>query len=240
MKTSALAIAVLFTLSCKKEPPKGDLPPMPSGAATAAAPATPPPAPAPAAPAEPGATAAAPGNPHGGMAPEPTPPRALEQLADGSYVVGPFAMTVPKDWTVRATKSRMRVAEIVLPGKQGEQPELIIYFFGATGAGTVDANMDRWLGQIQQPDGKPSRDVAKLEKTKFGGQDATFVSVSGRYVAAAMPGATDAVDKADQTLLGAIVGSPAGPYYFKLVGPKATVDASTATFKKMLESLKLR
>jgi hypothetical protein len=40
-----------------------------------------------------------------------------------------------------------------------------------------------------------------------------------------MPGGGDPIDKADQALIGAIVASPKGPYYFKLVGPKKTVDA---------------
>ena len=106
--------------------------------------------------------------------------------------------------------------------------------------GSVDDNLDRWLGQFTQPDGKKSRDVAKIEKTQLAGQDATVVSVAGHFEAQAMPGATDAVDKQDQALLAAIIASPSGPYYFKLVGAKATVDAQAAAFRAMLTSLKLR
>ena len=93
--------------------------------------------------------------------------------------------------------------------------------------------------QCEQPAGKASRDGAKIDKTKVGGQAATFVSVTGRFVAQAMPGATQTVDKPDQALLAAIVGSPQGPYYFKLVGAKATVDANAKAFRSMLESLKV-
>ena len=143
----------------------------------------------------------------------------------------------PPKWTVKPVTSSMRAADFLLPGNDAE---LIVYYFGENGAGSIDENLDRWFNQFQQPDGKKSRDAAKIEKLKFGGQDATYVSVSGRFVAGAMPGATEAVDKADQRMLAAIVASPSGPYYFKLVGSKATVDANTAAFTAMLTSLKLR
>jgi hypothetical protein len=55
-----------------------------------------------------------------------------------------------------------------------------------------------------------------------------------------MPGATEAVDKQDQALLAAIIASPSGPYYFKLVGAKPTVDAQAKAFRSMLQSLKLQ
>ncbi len=55
-----------------------------------------------------------------------------------------------------------------------------------------------------------------------------------------MPGGGDPIDKADQSLIGAIVASPKGPYYFKLVGAKKTVDAQAPKLRAMLASLKLR
>jgi hypothetical protein len=234
----ALVIAVAFSMSCKKAPPKGDLPPANdwgSGASGSAA-------------ANPHAGTAAPPNPHAGMpadsthgsVPQKTAPTSLAKQPDGSLAMGPFSLTAPADWTTKAVTSSMRAGDFMLPAKPGAEAELIVYYFGENGAGSVDDNLDRWLGQFQQPDGKKSRDVAKIEKTKFGGQDATYVSVTGRFVAPAMPGASENVDKSDQALLAAIVSSPAGPYYFKLVGAKATVDAQAGAFRKMLESLKVR
>jgi hypothetical protein len=234
----ALVIAAAFSISCKKAPPKGELPPAGdwgSGVAGSAAP-------------DPQAGATAPPNPRAAMpadsthgsVPQKTAPKSLEKQPDGSFAIGPFSLTAPADWTTKAVTSSMRAADFMLPAKPGAEAELIVYYFGEGGAGSVDDNLDRWLGQFQQPDGKKSRDVAKIEKTKFGGQDATYVSVTGRFVAPAMPGATENVDKADQALLAAIVSSPAGPYYFKLVGAKSTVDAQAGAFRKMLESIKVR
>jgi hypothetical protein len=259
----ALASALALGASCKKQPPRGDLPPATdwqSGTALAGSNA-----PATAAPPNPHAGADNPhagadnphagadnphagvdnphagmaGDPHGGSVPEQTAPKALDKLGDGRLALGPFSIVAPADWTTKPVTSSMRAADFVLPGKAGEA-ELIVYYFGSGGAGSIDDNVNRWLDQFQQPDGKSSRDAARIEKPKFAGQDATYVSVTGRYVSQGMPGGGGPVDKPDQALAAAIVSSPSGPYYFKLVGPKETVDAQAKAFRAMLDSLKLR
>lgn len=251
-----LVLAPLVLLACKKDSADG-MPPAQQWQAT-------PPAAAPPAgsqsmppghpgtgdmpPGHPGTSGMPPGHPPtgggggdtAGPMPGKTAPKTLEQLPDGKLALGPFALDVPKDWTAKPTTSSMRAADFVLSAKPGEEAELVIYYFGENGAGSIDDNLDRWLGQFQQPDGKPSKQVAKIEKTKIAGQDATTVTVTGRYVASMMPGGGDTVDKQDQALLAAIVASPSGPYYFKLVGAKKTLDANTAKWKAMLGSMKVR
>ncbi len=185
------------------------------------------------------------GNPHGapagGPVAEKTAAKTLEKLPDGRLALGPFSVAVPAGWTEKPITSSMRTAHFLLPGAAaGAEAELIVYYFGEGGAGSVEDNFDRWLGMFQQPDGKPSKDAAKTEKTKLGGQEAHLVTVTGRYVTTTMPGGGDQIDKADHSLIGAIVSSPRGPYYFKLVGPKKTVDAHAAKVRAMLASLKLR
>jgi hypothetical protein len=230
--------ALLFVVACKKESPTSGLPPAqdwkgaPSGA-----------------PVEPSANphAANPHSavdtsqpdPHAGIAPSATPPTTLAKLPDGTLALGPFSVAAPSDWTVKPITSSMRAADFDLPAAAGQEAELIVYYFGEGGAGSTQDNLDRWLGQFTQPDGKPSKDVAKVEKTKLAGQEATIVAVSGHFASMAMPGGS-AVDKQDQAMLAAIVASPSGPYYFKLVGAKKTVDTNAAKFRAMLTSLKLR
>lgn len=180
-------------------------------------------------------------NAHAGPVAEKTAPKTLEKLPDGRLALGPFSLALPAGWTEKPITSSMRTAHFVLPGAAaGAEAELIVYYFGEDGAGSVEDNFDRWLGQFQQPDGKPSKSVAKTEKLKLAGQDAHLVTVAGRYVTTTMPGGGDPIDKADHALIGAIVASPRGPYYFKLVGPKRTVDAQAAKVRAMLGSLKLR
>jgi hypothetical protein len=132
----------------------------------------------------------------------------------------------------------MRAAEFQLPSSDG-QAEVVVYYFGQTGAGGVQANIDRWVGQFTQPDGKPSKDVAKLEQATYGGQKADLVTVSGNYASRPTPGSPDAVNKPNQTLQAAIVPSPSGPYYFRLLGDSAAVAAQSGKFRELLASLKL-
>jgi hypothetical protein len=173
-----------------------------------------------------------------GLMPQQVAPHALEKLADGRVALGPFSLQVPAGWQEKPSTSSMRAAQFELPASSGTA-ELIVYYFGESGAGTVRDNIDRWLDQFKQEDGKSSRDAAQIEQIQVAGQDTSLVSVSGRYVAAAMPGG-EPQDKPNQSLLAAIVTSPHGPYYFRLIGDAAAVSAHTAEFRQLLASLKLR
>jgi hypothetical protein len=246
----ASALVLAPAASCKKDSSKG-LPPASdwSSSGAGSSPAAPPASPRddPHANANPHGPGMGGDNPHagldmsGGPMPEKTAPRTLEKLPDGRFALGPFSIAVPAGWTEKPITSNMRAADFVLPpSSPGADAELVVTYFGESGAGTVQANLDRWLEQFQQPNGKPSKDVAKVEKATFAGQEASIVTVSGRYVATSMPGGGDPIDKADQALIAAIVASPKGPYYFKLVGAKQTVDAQAGKLRGMLASLKLR
>jgi hypothetical protein len=254
-----LAATILAVVSCKKEP--AGLPPDPnwqSGGATQATPS--PTTPMPSTPNPHGGMDPAnphgdmdmtnphgggdmaggdPSNPHGmgggDVVPGKTPPKSLDKTPDGRVVLGPFTLQPPKEWTEKPVTSSMRAAS----WDMGDQTELVVYYFGNSGAGSVEANLDRWLGQVAQPDGKASKDVAKIEKTKFADQEATIVTVSGHYAASSMMGGPP-TDIAQATLIAAIVNSPSGPYYFKFTGTKKTVDANTAKFRAMLASIKVK
>ena len=53
----------------------------------------------------------------------------------------------------------MRAAQYTLPSvKPGDEaPELVVYFFGHGSGGTAEANIERWIGQMEQPGGKDSK-----------------------------------------------------------------------------------
>jgi hypothetical protein len=188
---------------------------------------------------QPAATPGKPAAPVHGNAESAGPAQPLDKLPNGRVGIGPFAAQVPADWTELPRSTNMRTAYFHLPAAAGSKAELIVYHFGKRGAGSVQDNVDRWLSQFQQADGKPSRDVAKIEKAVLGGREVNLVSVAGRYVAPATPGGP-AIDVPGQSLVAAIVESPEGPYYFRLVGASAAVEAQTAPFRAMLESMTLR
>src|SRR5262245_48114171 len=72
---------------------------------------------------------------------------------------------VPQGWVTKAPTSSMRVAEFTLPKVAGdpEDAALAIFYFGGQG-GSIQANLDRWISQMTQPDGKPLKDLAKTTK----------------------------------------------------------------------------
>jgi hypothetical protein len=172
--------------------------------------------------------------------PPPVAVRTPAPSVAAPHALGPFTVVTPSEWTAKPITSSMRAADYLISTAPGEEAELVIYYFGEDGAGSIDDNLDRWFGQFTQPDGRTSREAAKIEKTRFAGQDAIVVSVSGHFAAAAMAGVSEAVDKDNQSMLAAIIASPTGPYYFKLVGATKTVDANAARFRAMLASLTLK
>src|ERR1041385_3882899 len=80
---------------------------------------------------------------------------------------GEIRYTMPAGWQEEKPTSNMRVAQYKLPRVEGDNAdaELVLYYFGQGQGGSTQANIDRWLNQMQQPDGSPSKDKAKIEKT---------------------------------------------------------------------------
>ena len=151
---------------------------------------------------------------------------------------GTLTFTAPSTWKSRPAASAMRVAEFVVPkvGADREDAEVVVYFF-AGGGGSVDANIQRWVGQFQQPDGGPAKasghatfDVGKLK--------VTTMSVSGTYVAELRPGAAERHNKPNFSMRAAVVETPKGPYFIKFTGPAATVKAASPAFDQFLKTLR--
>jgi len=162
----------------------------------------------------------------------------LSPILEAAALTTGLSFTAPRDWKTVATTSAMRVAQYMLPGAEGaEGAELVIYYFGGSG-GTVEANIARWLGQMQQPDGRPSSAVAKRETRTVNGLRITLVDVSGTYVAEVRPGSGQRHDSPNFRLRAAVVETPKGPYFIKLTGPATTVAAHEQAFDQFLSSAK--
>jgi hypothetical protein len=152
---------------------------------------------------------------------------------------GALKFTAPQGWEARTASSTMRVAEFVLPARDATaaSAELVIYYFGGSG-GSVDANIQRWLGQMQQPDGRATSDVAARDTRTINGLKVSLLDVSGTYIAEMRPGATEKHNSPGFRMRTAVVETPRGPYYLKLVGPAATVAAWNVSFGEFVASLK--
>ena len=147
----------------------------------------------------------------------------------------------PQGWVAKPPASSMRVAEFTVPRapKDIEDAELTVYFFGGQG-GSVQANIDRWIGQMAQPDGRASKDIAKSSAMQTrSGLKVSLVDVGGTYVAEVKPGATERFNKPGFRLRAAVVETPRGPYFVKLTGPAATIARWDKSFLDFVSSLRL-
>ena len=150
---------------------------------------------------------------------------------------GDLSFKAPASWKKDTPKSQMRKAQLkVAPVKGDDEPAELVVFVFPTAAGTVQANIERWEKQFVDAD--KSTPKAKVEKKKGINVDVTRVEVAGRYVAAMTPGSAEKNDKPNFRLLGAIVETKQGGYYFKLTGPEKTVADASKAFDALIESMK--
>jgi hypothetical protein len=146
--------------------------------------------------------------------------------------VGGLTFDAPTAWKKVQPKSSMRKAQLVVNPAQGDKDpaELVVFVF-PEGAGTVEANVQRWQDQFRDAQGK----AAKVESKKVKGKnvEVTRVEVSGTYTDPfAGKGA-----QSDYHLLGAIVEAPQAAYFLKMVGPEKTMAAAESDFDKLIGTL---
>jgi hypothetical protein len=146
--------------------------------------------------------------------------------------------TAPASWKPVATSSSMRVAQFAVPRAAGDaqDAEFVLYYFGGAG-GTIEANIERWVGQMQQPDGRPSSAVAKRQSRTVNGLKVTLVDVPGTYVAEMTPGSPQRHNSPGFHLRAAVIETSNGPYFIKLTGPAKTIAASEKSFEAFLASV---
>lgn len=130
----------------------------------------------------------------------------------------------------------MRKASFIVPRAAGdsEDGELTVFYFGPGQGGSIDANVDRWVKQFG--DVKPS-DVRRADREANGLRQHTVELDSGTF-ASGMPGGT-AKPKQAFGLVGGIVETPSGAYFFKMTGPAKTVKKAKPDFYKLLDSVKV-
>ena len=127
--------------------------------------------------------------------------------------------------------------EFAIPPAKGDAPGRMTVM-GA--GGSIEANIERWIGQFSQPDGSATKDKASTKKLKVAGCDVTLVDIAGTFKD--MPGGPfaggQAVDRPDHRMLAAIVETPGrGNYFLKFTGPAGTVAGEADAFRKMVEGL---
>ena len=149
--------------------------------------------------------------------------------------------TVPPGWIEEERTSSMRVAQYRLTPAEGdtENGSVVLYYFGQGQGGSTAANIERWVSQMKQADSR-SKEVAKEERLEVNGLRVATVDVAGTYVAETTPGSGTFENRSGYRLLAAVVETPNGPYFLKLVGPEKTVARWNESFLGFLKSFEFR
>jgi hypothetical protein len=145
------------------------------------------------------------------------------------FSVGAFVFDRPEGWNWITATSPMRKAQLAVKGDGGATADVVFFHFGPGQGGTVEANVQRWIGQFQ--DAKSSS-----RKETVGTMSVTFVEAEGTFLSG-MPG-TPALPMEGFAMRGAIIESPEGDVYAKLTGPKALVESASAAFEAMIKGAK--
>lgn len=146
---------------------------------------------------------------------------------------------VPAGWIEEERSSSMRVAQFKLPRAPSdtEDASLVLYYFGKDQGGTAAANVDRWASQIKQADGTKPK---VTETSTTSGLKVTTLDGAGTYVAETAPGSGEFLNKPAFRLSAAVIETPNGSYYLKLVGPEKTVTHWHDAFIAYLKSFEFK
>ncbi len=179
-------------------------------------------------------------------APPPLPPPSNVPAAPAAPPIDsrtpPAALPIAVTWEDPPAFQRlsgnnpMRKATYKVPKAKGdaEDGELAVFYFGPTMGGSIDDNANRWVKQFS--DIQPG-DVKRADREANGLKQHTVEIDRGTF-SSGMPGGPTQ-PKPGYGLLGGIVSSPSGVYFFKLTGPSKTVKAARDPFFKLLDSVKV-
>lgn len=163
-------------------------------------------------------------------------PRATPPAEDDAPQGGELLWKKPDAWEEVPSPSGGMIARLATyrvphdkKDDKGKDAEMTVTRAG----GDVDSNVQRWVGQFEE---KPTADVKTIEGPGF---KVTRVAITGTFGGGMAPGGEKTAGQPDQTLLAAIVDTGGDLYFFKLLGPKATVEAASKDFEALLGSFRV-
>jgi hypothetical protein len=179
---------------------------------------------------------------HDGMAgAPPAPPIAVPGTVvppppDSGTGGAALTWTAPPGWQAETPSNSMRKAQYRVAGEAGDA-ECIVFYFGPGQGGDARSNAQRWADQFTLADGRPGNEGMKVENRTVGDIEVLVVTVSGTYQGGFRMQSPQEPPKPNQMLLGAVAQGPDANWFFKLTGPKPTVEAQRSAFEALVGSL---
>lgn len=149
-----------------------------------------------------------------------TDPSSDVALIDGGQ--GGLQWATPGGWSELPPANSMRIAQWSIPGAtDGQEAECALFSF--PGGGSTEANIGRWIGQFEQPDGASSAERAERMQMRVREVPVTLIQVTGTFLAPdqTMRGPVD--PRPDHALFAAIFETTPDPHFLKCTGPRETI-----------------
>jgi len=157
--------------------------------------------------------------------------------ADDVVIDGMRSKT-PAGWKEETPSNKMRFAQFSLPKAKGDKEDAELIVFKGLGGGAA-ANVDRWKKQFKVPEGKTLDDVAKVQQIKFGGEDATQLTIEGTYLYNPQPfNPASKPESRPHYKMIAIYFNGKDVYQIKLTGPAKTVEQHQKEFEEWVKGFK--
>ena len=144
------------------------------------------------------------------------------------FTVAGINFESPDSWESSEPSNNMRKAQFSASSPSGKNAEVVFYYFGSGNTGGIQANVDRWMKQFEEPLGKKV-DTVTIAKTRVTYAQAHGTFMSGRPFGPKTP-------NPGYGLLAAIIEGKGGAVFIKMTGPKAAVEANIEKTKKMVEA----
>jgi hypothetical protein len=142
---------------------------------------------------------------------------------------GDITWKKPDAWKEGTNPSAMRKATYIVPKAAGDAEDGELSVSAAGGA--LDANIDRWRGQFEE------NPEAKKSDKEVNGLKVTVVELAGTFKGGGPMMGGGGEPKKDWMMLAAIVPTSPQMHFFKLTGPKKTVEAARADFDVLVGSI---
>lgn len=168
------------------------------------------------------------------------PSSGMDFTFDGTPVnLAGVTFTPASEWTDYGPSGMRKASYAFGPhGDDADSATVTVFYFGEGGGGTIQANLDRWVGQMQLAEGADPNSFVQKGETMVGDMKAHLLRVDGSYSAGGMMGMGTPVIKENYIMVGVVLEAPEGNIFFKLTGPKQTGFVMTDALLGMVNLVK--
>jgi hypothetical protein len=145
---------------------------------------------------------------------------------------GKLTMKAPAGWKAKQPVIRIIEKEFTIPSSEGDGRCTIMQ-----ASGSFEANVDRWIAQVEQPDGSSSKEKAKTASRKVGDIQVQTFDLAGTYLDSRGPGSPVTKREKYRVLAAMLTTKGAGTYFVKFYGPEKLVAEHEKAFNALLDSV---